>query len=117
MPRNKYNAKRCEYDGIRFDSIAEMNHYCILKIRQKQGEISNLECHPKYELTINGRPILIRSEGYPNGRRAVYTPDFRYMQEGRGVVVEDVKRIPTEAYRLRRAIFEAIYYPVKVDEV
>lgn len=116
---NKYNARRVKYDGYTFDSQAECNHYCILRLRQKQGEITDLTVHPKYELTCNGRPILIRSEGYPNGRRATFKPDFRYTQEGRGVVVEDFKTRATlgEAYRLRRALFEAIFYPVQVDEV
>jgi hypothetical protein len=115
--RNKYGAKRVEYDGIWFDSQAECNHYCVLKLRQKQGEISNLEVHPKYELSINGRPILIRSEAYPNGRKALFRPDFRYTQEGRGVVVEDYKGMRTKDYVLRRAVFEAIYFPVVVDEI
>lgn len=117
--RNKYGAKKCEYDGHKFDSMAERDHYIVLKMREKAGEISNLRVHPKFELTYNGRPIKSRSDHYPEGRRLSCEWDFGYTQEGVGIVYEDVKSPAsiTEAYRLRRAIFEAIYYPATVVEI
>ena len=117
MRRNKYRAQKCELDGYKFDSLAERNRYSELKLLECAGKISQLVIHPKYDLTINGRPILTRSDGYPNGRKCTCKWDFRYVQEGRGVVIEDKKGVKTEAYRLRRAVFEAIYFPVTVDEV
>ena len=48
-----------------------------------------------------------------NGKKVGrFTADFRYLEPGRGLVIEDVKGEPTrkgEAYRLRKKLFEAIY--------
>ena len=72
--RNKYNATKKVVDGITFDSAKEARRYTELKWRQMAGEISDLECHPKYELYAGIR----------------YTPDFRYTENG-VTVCEDVK--------------------------
>ena len=115
---NKYGAKKVYLDGFVFDSVRESRHYLLLKHRQRAGEISNLTVHPKFDLSIDGRPLLIRSKGFPNGRKATCKWDFGFFdnQEKRQIY-HDVKGVPTEAYRLRRAVFEALYYPAKVIEV
>ena len=64
--RNKYNAKRQLYKGIRFDSKKELNRYLILEQMQMKNYISELEIHPVYPLLVNGIKI---------GR---YTADFKY---------------------------------------
>jgi len=61
---NKYGAKKCTIDGIRFDSQAEGEYYAQLKIRERKGEISGLAIHKKYDLTVNGDKI------------GSYKPDF-----------------------------------------
>jgi hypothetical protein len=109
-------AKKVQYDGHVFDSRAEYRRYLELVILQRAGRISGLVVHPVYSLVFR-RQILIRSEGYPNGRQAKFTPDFRYMQGGK-TIVEDVKGAMTArdpAFLLRRAVFEAIHYPVKCE--
>lgn len=117
-PKNKFNAKSVVLDGYRFDSQREAKHYLVLKDRQRKGEISNLTVHPKFDLTIDGRPLLIRSKGYPNGRKATCKWDFGFFDNvAQGQRYQDVKGVPTEAYRLRRAVFEALYWPAKVEEV
>lgn len=77
--RNKYNAMRKEVDGITFDSTKEARRYGELKFMQAAGQISNLECHPKFELYAG----------------ITYKPDFRYIENG-VTVVEDVKSKPTQ---------------------
>lgn len=79
---NKYNAKRVFIDGMWFDSTKEGRRYATLKIMQRAGEITQLEVHPKYVLTVNGQKL------------GTYTPDFRY-RRGEQTVVEDVKGGPT----------------------
>ena len=66
---------------------------------------------PKYLLGTDESPVLIRSKGYPNGRRASYIADFKYFTdiEGNRMVVEDVKGMDTPVSRLKRAIVEAQY--------
>lgn len=105
----KYNAKPMSVDGIRFASKKEGERYIHLKIRESRGEISRLELQPAFPLVINDRPVLMRSAGFPNGRKAKYVADFSYL-EGDGVcVVEDVKGMDTPVSRLKRALVEAIY--------
>jgi hypothetical protein len=115
---NKFRAKKQKIDGYTFDSQAEAGRYVELRAMQHRGDISNLRVHPVYMLSVtHDRPILIRSDHYTKGRHAKFTPDFDYVVEGRGIIVEDVKGVVTEAYRLRRAVFEAVYYPLRCDEI
>jgi hypothetical protein len=105
----KYGAKSVVLDGHRFPSKAEAKRYGELKLLQKAGEITGLELQPKFPLVLpNGAEILIRSDRYPNGRKAVYRADFAYFTPARRVV-EEVKGMDTMESRLRRAVVEAIY--------
>lgn len=118
--RTKYNIRRVEYQGQWFDSPKERDRFIVLQDMQARGEITNLETHPKYWFVIKGRDVLTRSDRYPNGRRTGVTFDFRYCKPGVGIVIEDVKGRATKeetAYKLRKAIFECLYYPVKVVEI
>lgn len=120
MTFNKYHAKRATEDGLVFDSGKEVKRYRELKLLVRAGEIDSLLVHPKYALEINGSPILLRSKGYPNGRKASYKPDFFYVDRASGKpTVEDVKSeaTRTEAYVLRRGIFEALYPQIKFIEL
>lgn len=105
-------------DGLRFDSKKEAHRYCELKLLQKAGHISHLEIQPVFKFEVNGRPVLIRSGGYPNGRQAKYRADFSYF-DGEKRIVEDVKSsaTKTEAYALRKALVEAIYPAVRIVEI
>lgn len=76
-----------------------------------------MKLQPKFPLYIGDNPILIRSERYPNGRKASYRADFVYQDHDRNErVVEDVKGVDTSESRLRRAIVEA-QYGVRVEIV
>ena len=77
--RTKYNAVKKVIDGITFDSTREAKRYSELKFMVSAGQISDLECHPKYELYSG----------------ITYKPDFRYIENGR-IVCEDVKSKPTK---------------------
>lgn len=105
---NKYSAVREVVDGHTFPSRREARRYRQLKLMTQAGEIEDLELQPKFPLEINGRPVLIKSDGYPNGRRASYIADFRYRLTETGcTVVEDVKGMDTPVSRLKRAFVEA----------
>ena len=106
----KYRAQVTVVDGIRFDSKKEAGRYSELKLLQRAGMITQLELQPKYPLGTDDDPVLIRSGGYPNGRRASYIADFRYFDPNeRKTVVEDVKGMDTPLSRLKRAVVEAQY--------
>lgn len=106
--RHKYRNKPVTVDGERFDSGGEYLRWQELLVRQAHGEISGLRRQVPFPLHVNGKPILIRSEGYPNGRAAKYTADFTWLENGALVVCEH-KGFDTVESRLRRAIAEAIY--------
>ena len=83
---NKYNAKKCEYEGITFDSKKELKRYIILRELEKKGEIRNLERQVKYELI----PTQRGEDGKVVERGCRYIADFKYEKGGK-TVVEDVK--------------------------
>lgn len=117
--RSKFNNTKVVIDGITFDSKKEARRYQLLKARQVAGEISHLELQPKFKLAIGDKPVLIRSNGYPNGRQASVKFDFAYF-DGEHRIIEDVKggkATRTEAYALRKAVVEAMYPAIRVVEV
>ena len=92
--------------GIVFDSKGELARWHELLLLARAGEITELRRQVKFPLLVNGKPILIRSEGYPNGRECVYRADFAYRENGQEVVEEFKPRF-NEASRLRIAVAEA----------
>ena len=76
-----------------FDSLAEKDRYLELLVMQKAGIISELQCHPAWE--------LIPTQKVP-GKRTFrghrYTADFSYIRDGQ-VIVEDVKSERTREER------------------
>lgn len=98
---HKYHARATEYDGIRFDSKAEANRYKQLKLLEKAGEIFNLQVHPRFELLRS----FVDFSGQKR-RGIVYEADFSYNETGNPLpVVEDVKGVETEAFRLKKKLF------------
>lgn len=99
---------------IEFDSIGEHDRYIELLLLQKAGVISDLECHPSYEVL----PKQETPAGKQNFRNVIYTPDFRYKRDGE-VIVEEVKSVfsrKEKDYVLRRKM---LYYTqgVYVEEI
>jgi hypothetical protein len=108
---SKYHSKPVEYDGIRFDSIAEYGRYTDLKRLEQEGEITDLQVHPRYML----QEAFTRPDG---GREAqiTYVGDFQYVEHGK-TIVEDVKGVRTEVYKIKRKLFLARYPEIKFMEV
>ena len=100
--KHKYGAKKCEVDGIVFDSMHEMKRYHELKLLQRAGKIQNLKLQPEFELqeefTYKGKKI----------RPIKYIADFMY-NEGDKIVVEDTKGYKTDVYNLKIKIFKKRY--------
>ena len=102
--RGKYNASKVTLDGHRFDSQREAKRYEELKQREAAGKIAQLELQPRFELQPAFR---YRGEAV---RKIEYVADFRYLDYERGgLVVEDVKGMKTDVYRLKRKLFLAKY--------
>lgn len=110
--KNKYGNKKVREDGHLFDSKSEYRRYCSLKLQEQQGLIHNLKVHPSFTFTYDGRPVA-----YESGRKVTIELDFSYSKEGAGVIYEDVKGRDTLLSKVKRAFFEARYYPAKVHLV
>lgn len=95
-------------DLTKFDSIGEANRYATLLLRQRAGEISELEAHVPFPLMTVGRNGLAC-------KFATYEADFVYVENGQQVI-EDFKSAggidPTAALKLR--IMEASGRPVRL---
>ena len=101
--KSKYKAVKTKVNGIKFDSKKEARRYKELKILEKADEIKSLELQPRFLLQekfkYNGKTI----------RKIEYVADFRYIDEKGNTVVEDVKGMKTEVYKIKKKIFLKIY--------
>jgi len=107
MRAHKYNAVRTSVDGISFQSKKEARRYGELKLLEKAGEISGLQLQARWPLMCG-----ITCLKTPSGRDMVYISDFNYRENGR-LVIEDVKGMRTDLYKLKRAIMEANHYEIR----
>lgn len=96
--KSKYGAKKCEYDGIKFDSQKERDRYIELKLLEKGGGITGLQLQVPFVLQdgfeFNGKKIL----------PIKYIADFTYWANGE-LVIEDVKGVKTDVYELKKKMF------------
>lgn len=102
--RSKYHAKRTIVNGIAFDSRKEAYRYLVLKGMEEDGSIESLRRQVRYELVpafdVDGRHY----------RPVFYVADFVYVDKETGkTVVEDVKGVRTDVYRLKSKLFARRY--------
>ena len=107
--KGKYNAAGERIDGIFFHSKAEGIRYLQLKAMQERGEIENLILQPPYECVVRNQKIT------------TYRSDFKYcVIDDRGhtikTVVEDVKGMITEVYKIKKKLVEACF-DIKIIEI
>ena len=98
--RNKFHAKKAEFNGITFDSIHEKNRYVELVLMEKAQVIQDLKVQQKF-------PLIPKSKW---GREIYYKADFTYYRDGK-LVVEDAKSpvTKTPVYRLKRRLMMEKY--------
>lgn len=99
---NKYRNKKVQVDMYVFDSIAESRRYKELKLLERVGKIQNLELQPHF---------LLQEAFKKNGRtfrKIEYIADFKYIENGK-IIVEDVKGIQTDVFKLKHKLFEKKY--------
>lgn len=110
MIKTKFGNKRCIYNGIKFDSLAEKDRYIELLALEQAGKISGLKVHGK-ELTYS----LVSSFKYQTftgeirtHRAITYIPDFGYFINGKWVI-EDVKGLITDVFKIKHKLFSLKY--------
>lgn len=91
---NKYGARKAKApDGQVFDSQKERDRWCILRLLERAGRISDLKRQVSFE--------LIPKQG--TMRACSYVADFTYQENG-ALVVEDCKGYRTEAYKIKKKL-------------
>jgi hypothetical protein len=102
FPKVKYHNKKCEYKGLKFDSLKERNHYIVLEHLEKTNQIKDLKRQVKFELQpsfkLNNKTI----------RAITYIADFTYLKDNKLVVV-DTKGFRTKDYLLKKKMFQYKY--------
>lgn len=107
---SKYRAKKTEIDGIKFDSKKEAKRYITLRELERKGNIEKLMLQPRFLLQEGFRK---NGKAY---RKIEYVADFMYQQDGK-LIVEDVKGIKTDVYKLKQKLFEKKYQDLTIKEI
>lgn len=109
---NKYQARKCVYGGLQFDSQKELRRYLELRLLERSGQITGLKRQVKFKLI----PAQKDGEGKCIERAVTYRADFVY-QDGNGqTVVEDTKGVRTKEYVIKRKLM--LYkYGIKIREI
>lgn len=99
---SKFHARKTTVDGITFDSCKEADRYLVLKGMEENGAIEGLRRQVRYELIPS---FDVDGKHY---RPVFYVADFVYVEDGEEVV-EDVKGMRTDVYRLKSKLFAKRY--------
>lgn len=100
MIKNKYRNKKTFVDNIIFDSRAEANRYCELQLLEKAKEIKDLKLQPRFLLQKS-----FKKENKTH-RKIEYIADFMYFDIKKNTtVVEDVKGMKTDVYKIKKKLF------------
>ena len=96
MSQSKYRAVRTTVNGLEFASQKEARRYQALLLLERAGQIRDLELQPRFPCRVND--LLV----------CTYVADFRYSENG-AWIVEDVKGMKTDVYRIKAKLVKALY--------
>jgi len=95
--RNKYGARKTVVDGVTFASAKEAARYAQLRTLERAGLVKGLILQPRFPLVVNGEKVC------------TYVGDFEYRDETGGRVIEDVKGVKTDVYRIKNKLMRAVH--------
>lgn len=101
--KSKYSNRVVEYDGYKFDSVAELRVYKILSQLLEDKKILMLRLQPRYEL---------QSAFQKNGkkyRKIEYVADFEVHHLDGSIEVIDVKGMKTTDFKIKQKLFDRKY--------
>ena len=101
--KNKYNATKTVYNGVKYDSKKEAKYAQELDLLLNYGEVLKIERQVPFVIYINDKKIC------------TYKLDFKVTYDDR-VEYVDVKGYKTSIYRLKKKMVEA-YYGIEIKEV
>lgn len=105
-----HNVRTSTGDGITHDSKREAAHWDVLKLLERSGQISELQRQVSFELA---QAVVLDGRKRPPLR---YVADFVYRDSAGRQVVEDVKGVRTQGYRIKRHLMLAVH-GIEVREV
>ena len=110
-PSPKYGNSKVTIDGRTFDSKLEAKRYGELALMERAGLIFGLQCQVSFEL------IPTFKKNGKTWRKMEYIADFTYRSALGEFVIEDTKGVRTEAYKLKRKLFEYKYPDFTIKEI
>ena len=98
---NKYNAKKTEFMGYKFDSKWEAERYGQLASMQMAGVVEDLERQVKFDIIVNDHKIC------------KYIADFVYIlthENGKiEKIIEDAKGVQTTDFKIKKKLMKAVF--------
>ena len=98
---NKYNAKKTEFMGYKFDSKCEAERYGQLASMQMAGVVEDLERQVKFDIIVNDHKIC------------KYIADFVYIlthENGKKEkIIEDAKGVQTTDFKIKKKLMKAVF--------
>lgn len=108
---SKYRAKKVVAEGQTFDSQKEYTEWLKLRLREKNGEIENLQRQVRFELI----PKQIGADGKCLERACHYVADFVYIENGETVVL-DTKGFRTKDYVIKKKLMLFVH-GIRIKEI
>ena len=96
----KYNNRKIEFDGYKFDSLVERDYYRYLVHLKDNNHIKDFEVHPKFELqqSFRYKKKTIRA--------ITYTADFKVIKNDGTIDIVDVKGVKTNEFKIKEKLFK-----------
>lgn len=108
--QNKYNAKKTDYDGIKYDSRFEAEVAAEIDLRKKAGDILDWDRQYKLEMwcyTQDGQKAF----------KVTHRVDFRLHHLDGSFELYEVKGLETSDYKWRKKFLEHIWLPEHKDHI
>lgn len=102
---SKYNAKKVEIDGIKFDSKAEGEYYLHLKQQVAERQILGFERQKRMLLQEGFNVKGVKGKIRP----IFYVVDFIVTENDGTVTYIDVKGVETDVFKLKKKLFMKRY--------
>src|SRR5574344_259278 len=99
----KYNNRKVEIDGHKFDSKLEAEYYQLLKFKKVQGHIQDFKLQPRYTLQET-----FKRDG-KTYRSITYIADFEVLHNDGSAQVIDVKGMMTDVFKIKAKLFTKLY--------
>lgn len=103
--KSKYNSRKTAVDGISFDSQAEADYYCQLKLLLRAGEINGFCRQARFVIT----------EGKNGEKGTEYVTDFVVFYPNGSYRIIDVKGIKTDVFKLKIKCLREKYPKLKIE--